>query len=498
MKCLGAPGGLLLQTYLLQILFLGALGSAAGVAAGAALPFAAARLAGDALPVPLRPDFYPEPLLVAGAFGLLVALAFSLGSLDAARRVSPAVLFRGYAAGGDRTLKPGRRAMAGVAVAVALLVALAVAASGDARTALWFCAGAGACFLLFRVVAGAVVRLARAAPRPRDPRLRLGLANLHRPGSPSRSAVFSLGLGLTALVTVTLVQADLAALVDEELPGEAPTYFVLALQPDQVAEFDRAVAGAGATRSERLPTLRGRITAIAGVPVERARIAPEVSWAVRGDRFLTYSRRPPEGSRIAAGAWWPEDYAGPPVLSLTSDLAAGFGVGVGDTLTVNILGREVTAEIAALRDVEWTTLALNFALVFGPGVLEAAPQTYLASVYAPPEREEAVFQAVTGRFPNVSAVRVKEVLENASRVLGRIGIAFRAVGGVAVLTGLLVLAGALSADQHRRLRDAVIFKVCGATRADILTAFGAEFLVLGLAAGAVAALAGAGAAWAVV
>lgn len=498
MKCLGAPGSLLLRAYLLQILLLGALGSAAGVAAGAALPYAAAGLAGDLLPLALRPGLYPGPLVTAAAFGLLVALAFSLASLDAARRISPAVLFRGYAAGAGGSLRPGRPARAAVGGAVLLLVALAAAASGDPRLALWFSAGAGLCFLLFRLLADLVVRVARAAPRPRDPRLRLGLANIHRLGSPSRSAVFSLGLGLTALVTVALVQGDLAALVERDLPAEAPSYFFVDILAGQVAAFDEAVGAVpGVTRVERLPTLRGWITHIAGVPVELAEIAPEVAWAVRGDRFLTYSRRPPDGSRIAAGVWWPEDYAGPPLLSLTSDLAAGFGVGVGDTLTVNVLGRPVTAEIANLRDVEWATLALNFALVFGPGVLEATPQTHLAAVYAPPDREEAVFQAVTGRFPNVSAVRVREVLENTSRVIARVGWVFRAVGAVAVLTGLLVLAGALSADQHRRLRDAVIFKVCGATRRDVLAAFGTEFLLLGLAAGAVSAVAGSGAAWAV-
>lgn len=498
MKCLGAPGSLLLAAYLFQILFLGALGSAAGVAAGAALPYALASLGDDLLPVPLRPGLYPAPLLTGAAFGLLVALAFSLASLDAARRISPAVLFRGYGAEAGSALRPGFPARAAVAGAAMALVGLAAAASGDPRLALWFSAGAALLFLVFRLLAGAVVRLARAAPRPRDPRVRLGLAGIHRPGSPSRSAVFSLGLGLTALVATAQVQASLAGLVERDLPAQAPSYFFVDILDHQAEAFDRIVETVpGVTRVERLPTLRGWITHIAGVPVEQAKIAPEVSWAVRGDRFLTYSRRPPEGSRLGAGTWWPEDYVGPPLLSLASDLAAGFGVGVGDTLTVNVLGREITARIANLRDVEWATLALNFALVFGPGVLEGAPQSHLGAAYAEPGAEEALFQAVTGRFPNVSAVRVKEVLENTSRVIGRIGGVFRAVGAVGVFTGLLVLAGALGADQHRRLGDAVIFKVCGATRRDVLTAFGTEFLLLGLAAGAVAALAGTGAAWAV-
>jgi putative ABC transport system permease protein len=496
MKCLGVPAGVLFAAYLLQVLTLGALGAGLGVLAGAGAPFAAGWLAGGALPVPLRPGIFPGPLAAAAGFGLLIALAFSIAPLDAARRVSPAILFRGYA---GAPLRPGRRASWAVVGCAALLVALAVVVSGAPRLAAWFTVGVAGCFLVFRVLADAVVLAARKLPRPADPRLRLGLANLHRPGAPTRSAVFSLGLGLTALVAVALVQADLGVLVDENIPAEAPSYFFIDVLPDQVAAFDEAVQSVpGVTRVDRVPTLRGRITRISGVPSEQAQISPEVSWAVRGDRYLTYSDRPPEGSVISAGSWWPADYHGPPLLSLAADLGQGFGVGPGDTLTVSVLGREITARIANLRDVDWSTLALNFALVFSPGVLEGAPQTYLAAVYVPADREEAVFRAVTDRFPNVSAVRVKEVLENVSRVLSRIGIAFRAMGSVAVLAGFLVLAGALSADQHRRLRDAVVFKVCGATRRDLLTAFATEFALLGVAAGAVSAVTGTIAAWAVV
>lgn len=496
MKCLGAEVSLLFSAYLLQILLLGAAGAGAGLAAGAALPFLVAGVAGGLLPVPLAPRVEPAVLALAGAYGLLTALLFSLPALGGAGRVSPAVLFRG---GGGEAPPAGRKVRIAAGGAALLLAALATATAGNPRLALGFAAGTGGCFLLFRLLAKGLPVLARRAPRGRRAAWHLALANLRRPGGPAGQAVFSLGLGLTALVAVVLVQANLAALVEEDLPRQAPAFFFFDIQPDQTARFDRLLAGAGGkgARIDRRPTLRGRITAIAGVPTEKAAVRPEAAWAVRGDRFLTYASLPPEGSRIVAGRWWPPGYAGEPLVSLTADLAEGFGVGVGDTLTVNVLGREVTARIAALREVDWTTLDLEFALIFSPGLLESAPHTWIAAVHLPREREEAAYDAVTGELANVSAVRVREVLANISRLFERLGIAFRLLAGIALLAGLLVLAGALAADQHRRLADAVVFKVCGARRREILAAYALEFLLVGGAAGLLAALAGTAAAWGV-
>lgn len=494
MKCLGAPGRVIFSGYLLQVLALGAVGAGVGLLAGAAVPWLAVHLFGSRLPVPLLPGLYPQPLLASALFGLLIALVFSLKALGIARRVPPSVLFRGYAE--STRLSPGAGVWAAIGISATALALLALVTSDDRRLALWFIVGALACFLIFRGLAALVVALARRAPRPAAPSLRLALANIHRRGSPAGSAVFSLGLGLTVLVIVALAQANLNRLVDETVPAEAPAFFFMDIQHDQVDAFEEVLRTVpGVRRSERHPTLRGRITAIAGVPVAEAHIAPEVRWAVRGDRFLSYAAAMPAGTELVAGRWWPPDYAGPPLLSLTADVAEGFGVGVGDQLTVNILGREITAEIASLRRVDWSTLDLNFALLFAPGTLEGAPQTHIATAYVAPADEGALLRAVTDRLPNVSAIGTREVLANVARTLERIGIAFQGMAAVALVTGFLVLAGAISADQHRRIHDAVIFKVCGATRRDILSAFAAEFLLLGLAAALISALVGSLAAW---
>ncbi len=488
MKSLGAPARVIFTAYLMQVLVLGLIGSTAGLFCGAALPFLIAALFGEQLPVPLVPDIYPVTLVTAALFGLLIALVFSLKPLGATLQVSPAVLFRGYF---NARQRPARGIWLAIIVAAASLAALVILSSSDQRLAVWFIVGAGLCFGLFRLAATGTIRLVRLLPRPSNPALRLGLGNIHRRGSPAAGTLFSLGLGLTALVIITLVQGNLNDLVSDTLPDDAPTFFFLDIQTDQVAAFDRSLREIpGLRRIEHSPTLRGRITAINGVPSDQAQVAPDVQWAIRGDRYLSYAATPGASTTVTAGSWWPADYSGPPLLSLTADLGKGFGVSIGDSLTVNVLGRDVTAEIANLRQVDWSTLELNFALLFSPGILENAPQTHIAAVHLDRASEQQAFQTVTEQFPNISAINTREVLGNVARTMGRIGAAFKAMAAVALLTGFLVLAGAVSADQHRRIHDAVIFKVCGATRGDIIKAFALEFGLLGLTAGAISCVIG--------
>jgi putative ABC transport system permease protein len=489
MKSLGASSRIIFTAYLLQVLILGAIGSAAGLFAGAALPYLIDGLIGQQLLIPLQPALYPATLATAAAYGLLIALVFSLKPLGSALRVSPSILFRGYTDADQR--QPTRRIWLAIGLTAAILCAFTLFSSSDKKLAFWFIIGAAVCFGIFRLVAALAIRVARKLPRPTNPSLRLGLGNIHRRGSPAIGTLFSLGLGLTTLVIITQVQGSLNDLVDNTLPTDAPSFFFLDIQSDQVAAFENSLHEIPAVRRiERSPTLRGRITAINGTPTDKAQIAPNVQWAVRGSRFLSYAAKPPAETELTAGEWWPEDYRGEPLISLTDDLGKGFQVTLGDTITVNVLGRKVTAKIANLRKVDWTTMQLNFALLLSPGVLEGAPQTHIAAVHVDQDNELKVFQTITGQFPNISAISTREVLANVARTMNRIGLAFKGMAAVALLAGFLVLAGAVSADQHRRIHDAVIFKVCGATRSDIIKVFATEFALLGLTAGAISSLVG--------
>jgi putative ABC transport system permease protein len=484
LKCLGASNRLVFASYLFEVLGLAVLGIAVALVLGALAPVAAAPLLAEVLPVSIRFAIHPAPLALAALFGLLTTLVFSLWPLAGIGRISAAALFRDTVDRARRQIPPA--IIGTTAVLVLALAGLAVVTAQDRNVALWFVLGAIAAFALFRAAGTAILWAARRLGRPRRPVLRLALANLHRPGAPTAQIVLSLGIGLTVLVAVALVEANLSHEVETKVPAEAPAFFFIDIQPDQLAGFAELVRATPGARFDQVPMMRGRITRLNGVPVEDAAVAPEAQWALRSDRGLTYAASLPQGSRLAAGAWWPWDYQGPPLVSFDEALARGMGLKVGDTLTVNLLGREITATIANLRSIDWERLGINFAMVFAPGTLEQAPQTHLAAVYLPPAEEEALARAVTERFPNISAIHVGEALAAVNRIIGMIGSAVRLTALVTVAAGALVLGGAVAAGHRRRVYDAVVLKVLGATRGVITRAFLIENGITGALAAVVA------------
>jgi putative ABC transport system permease protein len=488
-KSVGAAGRLVFWTYLLQIAVLAALGIAIGLVLGALTPVVTAELLPADLPVTARLGLYPVPLLVAAAAGALTTLAFALGPLSAARAVPPATLFR--EATEAPAPWPGKGVLAAQALVTVALAALVIATTADRRLAFWSVLGAMAVLLVFRLMAALTVAAVRWLGRPRQPLLRLALANLGRRGANTASVIASLGLGLTVLVALTLVEGNIALTLDKDLPERAPSFFFIDIQPDEAAGFDQLLAGfAGASDVERVPSLRGRLVKLNGVPVEQVDVASGARWAVRSERGLTYSPTLPTGSRLVEGRWWPADYKGPPLVSFDAELARGMGLKIGDTLTVNVLGREVTAEIANLRAIDWTSLRINYALVFSPGTFAGAPETFIATARVPPQQEAALQKAVTDRFANISAIPVKDALQAVSQMVSQVAVVLQVTAAIALGAAGLVLAGALAASRRRRLYEAVVLKVLGATRRDLVAAFLWEYGLLGLLAAAVASVLG--------
>lgn len=497
LRCLGAPAGAIFATYLIQVLGLALLGIAIGLLAGYGLTWAAAAALADALPVPPRLGLYPLPLALAAAYGLLTALAFALWPLGRARDIPGAALFRD-----NVQPNPGARPRVGLLLAngaaVALLVALVVGTAERPLFALSFCAAALGTLALFRLAAAGLQAVARRIPARRRPSLRLGLANLHRPGAPTALMLVSLGIGLTTLAAIALIQGNLRHQISESLPDAAPSFYFIDIQSDQAAAFDRVAQGvAGVTEVRRVPSLRARIVAVNGVPADQVQATEDTRWALRGDRGLTYSAAPPEGTRLVQGGWWAPDYRGEPLVSLDDNLARGWNAGPGSVITVNVLGRDVPLRVTSTRDIQWRGLGLNFSMIASPGLLEAAPHTHIATVRGDPARDSVLLRAVTDAFPNVTGIRVRDALDAVAGLLGRLGTALSSTAALTLVSGLLVLAGAVAAGQRRRIRDAVVLKTLGASRAQIRRAWLVEFGLLGLVAGLVAAAVGTAASWGV-
>ena len=496
LKCLGAPSALVFRVYFIEVMVLAAGGIAIGVVAGVALPFALEGVLGEIVPVPLRVGVYVGPVAFAVACGFLTAITFSLWPLGRAVRIAPVALFRDTVA--PARAWPGARILIAMALTSVLLAVLVVFAAHDRVFAAFYVAGAAASFAVLLGLGRALMWAIRRLPRSRRATLRLGLANLARPGAETPGVVLSLGLGLTLLVMVGQIDANLQRELASELPEQAPSFFFLDIQRGDEAQFDRLVAESeGVSKVTKVPMLRGHIVALNGVP--SSEIEPKSDgWVLRGDRGVTYSRALPQGTRIIDGEWWPEDYSGEQLVSFADEPAKGLGLEIGDTITVNVLGRDIEARIASTRDVNWRTLNVNFVMVFSPGPIEGAPHALLSSVAMEAEGEGDLIRRMASALPGVTTIRVKDALEAVAGMLENLMLAIRAAGAVAIATGALVLGGAIAAGRRARIYDAVVLKTFGATRPAILAVYFAEFAVLGLLTAVFAVAAGSIAAYFVV
>ena len=499
-KCLGAPASLVALVYLAQIALIAAAGILIGLVAGALMPMVAMRFLEGILPVPAEAALYPSALVLAAVFGLLTALAFAVLPLGHARAVPATALFReqGFEARG----LPGWPYLLGAGLLLAALAGLAVLTAYDRRIALVFLGAIAFSFVVLRAVAWLITVLARRSPRVNSPALRLAVGNIHRPGALTSSVVLSLGLGLALLVTLTLIDGNLRRELTGSLPERAPNFFFVDIQGSELDGF-RSVLKANLPEGKvvEVPMLRGRVMELNGVEVAKVTVPPEGQWVLRGDRGITYAKNVPENSTLSEGAWWPADYSGEPLVSFSAEEGKELGLKLDDTVTVNVLGRNITARIANFRTVEWESLSINFVMVFSPNTFAGAPHAWLATVIDPgatAAEEAATLKAVTNAYPTVTSVRVKDALDVIDELVGQLATAIRAAAAVALIASILVLAGALAAGNRARVHDAVVLKTLGATRSTLIRAFSYEYLMLGLATAVFALVAGGAAAWFVV
>jgi putative ABC transport system permease protein len=498
-KSLGATANTIFVVHLVQVLAIAGIGVAIGLVAGLLLPFAMSFALADALPIQAEISVQPASLLVAIAYGFLVSLLFALWPLGRAELIRPAVLFREEVAP-EGHVWPRPRVVVSTVVVAAILLALALATSESKRIALYFCLSVAGTFAVFIGLGIGVTALARRLPRPRNTELALALGSIGAPGGLTRSVILSLGTGLSLLVAVALDNASIVSELASRLPQNSPDYFVLDIPSADLGSLtDLVQRETPSAHINSAPMLRGRLVRLNDTPVDQIKAAPESSWVLTGDRGLTFADEVPEGSTITKGSWWPADYAGEPLVSFEAELARGLNLHIGDTVTVNVLGRNLTARIANLREVKWESLAINFVMVFSPNALRGAPHNLLATISLPASvplaTEAGLAKSIGKAHPAVTTLRVKDAINAFNSIYSRIMTAVRVAGGVTLAAGALVLAGALATAQRRRIQQAVILKALGATRGRILRSHLFEYALLALVTALLAVVLGGLVAW---
>ena len=485
LRTLGATAGTVFAAYLFQVGLIAILGIIAGVLLGGGLVAWLGPILAAGLPIPAEFTLYPMPLAEAALYGALAAALFTLWPLAWILRVRPAELFRNETAL-PRPF-PGWPVLIALVVIGAALVGAIVGLSANPKLAAWCLGAIAVAFALLQGLGWVGARIARRLSHSRlaerRPVLRLALGAIGAPVAGTPGVVLALGLGLGVIATIGQIDANMQNLLRKQLPENAPAFFFVDIQNHDLARFREIVEGNdGSEKLSTAPMLRGVITKLNEVPAGEAKIDPAGAWVLRGDRGVTYSATPPEGTVVTDGEWWAEDYSGPPLVSFAEEEGRELGLDIGSTLTVNILGRPIQAKVASFRKVEWRGMGINFLMVLSPGALAGAPHTHIATLHASPGSEGPIMREVGRALPSVTPIVVREQIARVSDSLGKLGAATRWGALAVLLTGLAVLIGTAAAGEERRRAEAAILKVLGASRGSILASFALRAALTGLIA----------------
>ncbi len=499
LRSIGATHNRVLVHFLSQVGALALVGVVAGIAIGGGVAYFVLPYVGEAMGIGLRPSINPQPLLVAAAAGILTAFAFSFQPLQRTQAIRPILLFRakgldvGSAKWTDLLRMPQGLPMiiAGIG-----LFWLAYLITGDALLVAAFAVASALSVVLFQLFVRAVRATIAGLPEMPGQVLRHAVRSIAVSQTAAASIVTAVGMTLTMLIIVLVLQGNLRQEFLGASAFDVPTLVASDLFPDEMEDLEAMRATtAGIEAVVATPMLRGALAEVAGEPVDTLRPrGPEATFLLSGEVPLTYRDALPTSSVVTAGEWWPANYEGPGLVSLHRSLREGLGVDIGDELTFSIFGEPITVTVASFRDYSWQG-GIDFLATFSPGVLEEYPTTLFAAVTAAPGAEEPVERALASTLPDVNFIPVGETLKQVTDALQQLSFAALLVGGLAVGNGLLVVLGSIATGLKQREADAVINKMLGKARPTILTTALVQYLVLGLLAAIPAMVVGLGLGW---
>jgi len=504
-KCVGASTRQILSVYLLQALALGVAGSLLGVGLAA--------LAIRAVPpelvqygsAPVTPAVTTSAAAQGMGVGVLVALLFALVPLLEVRHIRPSLLLRHEV---GRTGTDWIRLIV-IALVGAALVALTAWQAASLRVGLAVSGGFVGVAVVLHLVGSALTRMTAPLARARWFPLRQAVLHLSRPGNQTRVVLLAVGLGSFFIIGVRSLQASLLDDFRMQVGENAPDMFLLDIQRDQVAEVKSFLAsrlpdldGDGPTL---IPVLRARVTAMRGAERSFENVEDVRGRGLGREYTITYRGQLQPNERLLAGRFFDDPGRAPgagrePEVSIADEIRDRFDVKVGDLLRFDVLGRVVQARVTSIREVRWEDgRAGGFMFVFSPGTLEDAPHTYISPVRSlqdPTSRARLQHELVV-RFPNVSVIDIREVLETVRSVMEMVTLAITIVGSLVLASGVLILVGAVAMTKFQRVYEAAVFKTLGASVRDIATMLVIEYGLLGALAGAVGSVCAIGLTWAV-
>ena len=512
LKTLGADSGLLIRVYLLQSLFMGFLGSLGGVALGVGLQRLLPALFGELIPVAISSQVTVLPLGKGLLVGALTTLCFTIWPLLTIREIPPALVFRReveqhHAAAGSRfrllwdVLLGIVRDRHRLGTAVMMGCGLFVLATWQARSLtlgalfiLAFCAAV----ILLQVGARVLLYGLGKLPRPRSFVIRQALGNVQRPGNYTRGMAVAIGVGVMVIVTVALVKTSLLVALGERIPEDAPTFFFIDIQPDQKESFEEIVQREAAQAPYRLtPVVRARLRAIEGHVIDpEEHKGKKNGWYFTREYVLTALSTLPRDNAVVKGTWWATDSAAmrktdskqeaaPVRVSVEDKAADNLGVDVGSTIEFVVQGTPLPAVVENTRKVDWGSFSMNFFMILAPGALDGAPMTYIASAKVEPDEELPLQHALVRALPNVTAIKIGDVLANVARLLEQLAWAIQGIALLSMVSGAVVMTAAVSSTRYRRLYESAILKAIGGTRRIVVASFAVEFALIGGLAGVI-------------